>query len=60
MAEEKDSFVTLVNPEGVQEEVWDMPGHADRLLTLGWTYPTAKVMVNNIPIKGVKTITDKE
>ena len=54
---EKDQFVTLVNPEGVQEEVWDMPGHVDRLLTLGWTYPMPKVEVNKIPIKGItKTI----
>ena len=59
--EEKDSFVTMVNPEGVEEEVWsDLPGHVDRLRTLGWKYPVPKADVNKIPIKGVITTTEKE
>jgi len=40
MAEEaKDKTVRLVNPQGVEEDVWDFPGHPDRLLTVGWSLP---------------------
>lgn len=40
MAEEdKDKMVRLVNSAGVEEDVWDFPGHVDRLLTIGWTRP---------------------
>lgn len=60
MAEEKDSFVTLVNPEGVQERVWDFPGQVDRLLTLGWKYPVDLVKANGIVIKGVSTKINEE
>ncbi len=59
--EEKDSFVTMVNPDGVEEEVWsNLPGHVDRLLTLGWSYPVPKIEVNKIQMKSLTITTDKE
>ena len=40
MAEDvKDKWIRLVNLEGTEEDVWDYPGHVDRLLTIGWTRP---------------------
>ncbi len=37
--EVKDKWIRLVNPDGVEEDAWDFPGHVDRLLTIGWTRP---------------------
>ncbi len=49
MADEgKDKWVDLVNPDGVQERVWDYPGHADRLLTVGWTIPVPVPVGKNL------------
>ena len=32
MAEEvKDKWTRLVNPDGVEEDVWDFPGHVDKM-----------------------------
>ena len=52
-----DKFVTLVNPQGAEEEVWDYPGHVERLLTLGFTRPAAqKKTTQAITIKDKETV----
>ena len=33
---DKDKFVTLINPEGKKEQVWDFADHVDRMKSLGW------------------------
>jgi hypothetical protein len=53
MAETEDKFVTLVNPQGEEEEVWDYPGHVERLLSMGFTRPDA-------PKKTQQVITTKK
>ncbi len=59
MAEEvKDKWTRLVNPDGVEEDVWDYPAHVDRLLTIGWTRPVPSKPVGATIVSTTKT--DKE
>jgi len=55
---EQDKFVTLVNPEGVEEQVWDFANHVNQLLTQGWKVPTKK-SVEQKQIGGVTNLTIK-
>ncbi|NTW98335.1 MAG: hypothetical protein HGB35_00045 [Geobacteraceae bacterium] len=50
--EQKDNFVTLINPQGDPEQVWDFADgkHVENLLAQGWTRPdepAAKVAKTN-------------
>ena len=53
MAETEDKFVTLVNPQGEKEEVWDFADHVERMLSMGFTRP-------ELPKKGQPITTNKE
>ena len=38
---EEDKFITLINPQGVPEHVWDFADgkHVEHLLATGWSRP---------------------
>lgn len=42
MAEVNDKYVTLVNPQGVEEKVWDFADHVQQMLARGFTKPGVK------------------
>jgi hypothetical protein len=44
MAEQKDAFVTLINPQGKAVAVWDFAEgqHVQNLLATGWRRPVEK------------------
>lgn len=37
MAEDKDKFVRMLNPQGEVEEVWDFADHVTNMLARGFT-----------------------
>jgi len=39
--EKEEQYVTLVNPAGEEEQVWDFADHIERLLKMGFTYPAS-------------------
>lgn len=62
MAEQKDNFVTLINPQGKAVSVWDFADgqHVANLLATGWQRPVEKKPKQNPAVTEEATTTDKE